>query len=133
MMEEITNHAVAKSPSLAPNQKSTVFTEGFEGATAPALPAGWTQVGTWRTSTGLTGTPPISAHTGQLGLLAHWDQTTFTGWCFSPDFPLVSGTTYTISFYFMAPGYQNEPDNLIAYIGQNRTAAIATTGTKIFE
>ena len=97
-----------------------VYTQGFEGTTGTALPVGWSTTGqTWRTA----GEVVVAPHTGTRQLASGWN---FGGpaWAFSRGVELTAGETYTISFWWQAPGYlaYNEPDNFRVRIGTGQTA-----------
>jgi len=104
------------------------MTEGFEGTQFSTLPAGWSPPGTattiWRGG-GTTGGVPPHTGTRQLQSLRAWAG---PGWVFSRGFELTEGVTYEISFYWQAPGMNDEPDNFRVRIGtgQSSDAMIAT-------
>ena len=112
-----------------------LFTEGFETTMDAGLPPGWSPEGTefsvWRSAAaiGAIGGDP---HSGERQLLSNWDVGQ-SGWVFSSGIELVGGTAYQISFWYQAPGYDDEPDNFRVRIGtgQSYDAMVATVFEQI--
>jgi hypothetical protein len=124
------------------------YFEGFEGTTGGgfqqtppvgAFPAGWTRTAdtTWGTTgntvsgIGSGNTPEITEpRTGARQMIRSWLQTGSFTWAFSPGFEFTAGTTYTISFWYRAPGYQGEIDRFKVQIANTTdrtgTGAAAT-------
>ncbi|MCL2167947.1 MAG: T9SS type A sorting domain-containing protein [Lentimicrobiaceae bacterium] len=129
-----------------------VFSEGFETATVPALPTGWTvsHTGTadswisvgpdliYGTGTdlgnipGVTGSVPIYAGTRMLGL--SWNETGRNAWAFSPGFTLTAGINYVVSFWLVMPGYPSygEISGLECKIGQTPTGTGMSSAASMY-
>jgi hypothetical protein len=118
--------------------KGIVYSEGFEGTSGNALPAGWVKSpGTnWITILGsdpdaLEGVEDFSAgaHSGARCMARSWKNAGNT-WAFSAGFALVAGNVATIKFWFVAPGYPtySEYDDFEVKIGnaQNSGSMSAT-------
>lgn len=125
------------------------YFEGFEATVDTVLPAGWTHSTAtiaWKTLTsgqqaeGIEGGTP-NARTGTRFLTKSWSRSGSFSWAFSEPIALTAGTTYTVSFWYQAPGYQGqtaERDLFKVQIGPStaRTGtnanATMTGGTTIF-
>jgi len=116
------------------SSREVVLFEGFESTTGFNLPTGWTKVGGngatgWRTISntesvaGVEDLTPV--YSGTRVLSRSWQHAGTGNWVFSNGLSLTGGTTYVVSFYFVAPGYiqYNEYDNFEVRIGQTATAA----------
>ena len=119
------------------------YFEGFEGINAELnlnapLPEGWTQYsfaegdlsrvwfpfgGVRSAGLGATG-PDFLPRTGQRQMVRLWDDEAAGNfaWAFSNPIQLYAGTTYTVSFWYLAPGYKfyETYDNFKVQIGPLR-------------
>ena len=115
------------------NPPSAPWFEGFESTSGNALPTLWTRTGlSWQTRGDQLGTgviPPFSG-TRQLTSYRHDGG---PAWAFSQGILLNAGTTYKISFAYMAPGNteENEPDNFRVRVGTGQ--AVASMTETVFE
>jgi len=116
----ITHNTSARTISFAfmggaANVATVPYFEGFESTTDAVLPSSWTHSAgenTWRTVAsnveGIeTAVPP---RTGNRQMARSWRHSRNNAWVFSEPIQLDAGTTYTVSFWYRAPGWQN-PDN----------------------
>ena len=100
---------------------TVVFSEGFEGTTTSALPAGWTATpnpgtaGSWQaTNNGMV------THNSLRGVGNFYGGTgARNAWAYTPGFTLTQGVTYTVQFWLRQPGYlRDEFDKFEVKIGQ---------------
>jgi hypothetical protein len=137
--------AMAKAP-YKPGNRAIVYQEGFESTSGTALPTGWTvsTPNTWETNTDVYymgfGAPgefigdDFEARTGSRMFGRSWNKSGNT-WAFSAGFPLTSGETYTVSFYFCAPGYApfGEVDDFEVKIGNTPTASGMASAFEVYK
>jgi len=109
--------------------------EGFEWTGLYDLPSTWTTTNTisWRTRAGGVGTAFIPPHTG-FRQLTSYRHDGGAAWAFSEGVLLTAGTTYEISFAYLAQGSlaNNEPDNFRVRLGTGQSVAEMTVAT-VFE
>jgi M6 family metalloprotease-like protein len=118
----------------APVAATVPYFEGFENTIDSVLPAGWTHSsGTiaWKASgstiDGLTNA--ANPRTGSRQMARSWRQSSSgSAWAFSQGIQLNAGATYTVSFWYRAPGWQN-PDNLSQIEYDNFKVQIGTSMT----
>jgi len=146
--------------SVSPNFKShhmatpssnssriVIYSEGFEDTQFGALPTGWTcyfnnpnifscpwvSIANDEDLVGIENPAPIQANTGIRSMAKSWR---FTGnlWAFSAGFSLSAGETYTVQFWFRAPGYPqwDEYDKFEVRIGQTATHTAMATANVVF-
>ena len=112
--------------------------EGFEGTTGDNLPPCWTGSGWITTATGPNNIPGVTsatgvpAHTGTRFMAVGWQSGNV--WAFSNALALTAGNTYTICFYYMAPGWAEfaETDDFVVRIGQTPTPAGMADATIVY-
>ncbi len=99
-----------------------VFTENFDGVTAPNLPDGWAienvngDAYTWMTSSSYS-------HSGPNSLYIRYNTSqAMNDWVFSSGVGLTGGTSYTISFWYRNSG-TSYPEKLALYYGTAQNAA----------
>jgi uncharacterized protein YjdB len=115
------------------------YFEGFESVTVTQagqpLPAGWVQ---HTQSAGFDGDiwfpfttvimsdidapgPNLPPRTGQNQMVRIWNDAGFFAWAFGPPIQLYAETTYTISFWYRAPGWgAADTDNFKVQIGPSK-------------
>jgi hypothetical protein len=110
------------------------YFEGFEETTDGDLPESWRHSGStavWRTTgnivEGVTGTTGLQGNTeprtGDRQMTRTWHQTGNFAWVLSEPVMLVEGTTYTVSFWYKAPGFPPTGafDNFRVQVGPTRS------------
>ena len=135
------------------SSRAIVYYEGFETTTGTALPTGWTESHTgsavpWFTLNDERGQMPgvvdddpdetpssMDIYAGERCLGRSWLNTGRAGWAFSNAISLFEGVEYTITFWFVAPGYPlfGEFDEFEVRIGQTATADAMSTAHLVFE
>jgi len=100
------------------------YFEGFEGSGTEIggpLPYGWTQysqfsdvsLNVWFPTSGISVEGiQFFPRTGFRQMVRTWAHTGDFVWAFSRPILLSAGTTYTVSFWYLAPGYADEYDEL---------------------
>jgi len=120
-----------KSPSPS---RDVVYTEGFESTTGTNLPTGWVKSNSgtnWITiANGQTFEQVqdiFAAHGGTRSMGRSWYRSG-NNWAFSAGFALEASVSYTVKFWFSAPGYATygEHDDFEVKIGAGQTAGDMT-------
>ena len=113
--------------SLALLTAQVPYHEGFETTAVDAIPAGWVryednQTTTWvvagNTIDGLDGYQ--QPRSGDLQMVRTQEQAGNNGWIFSRPVHLHAGIAYTISFWYRAPGIDDQYDDFKVQIGASR-------------
>jgi len=118
---------------ISQTSRAVVYSEGFENTTGIALPTGWKteQNGTlspWMTIDSKEALPgvtnPVPAYSGDRSMARSWNASGVDAWAISSGFALKENVSYTIIFWFRAPGYPqfSEFDDFEVKIGQTQTA-----------
>jgi len=138
----ITHNSAARTISfefMGGSMPTVPYFEGFESITVTQLyqplPAGWVQHtqsagddgDIWHTSLtvimsdiGATG-PNLPPRTGQNQMVRIWQDAGHFAWVFSPPIQLYAETTYTVNFWYRAPGGgTRDPDNFKVQIGPSK-------------
>ena len=146
-MSKATESVNALTQHYAPEKgRDLIYSEGFENTSGTALPTGWTvsSTGIWETNTDVYnmgfGSPGqyigdnFTAHTGSRMFGRCWQQSG-NNWAFSAGFDLAAGSTYTVSFYYCAPGYApfNEKDDFEVKIGDTPTASGMASAFELYK
>lgn len=123
------------SRSTSTSNRAIIYSEGFEGTSGTNLPTGWTKTAgvnwiTIATGQSFPGVQDIfAAYAGTRSMGRSWQRAGDT-WAYSAGFALVGGESYTVSFYFSAPGYEEagvmEYDDFEVKIGTGQTAGDMT-------
>jgi len=132
---QITHNAAARTISFAfmddgdlppiVEPATVPYFEGFEGSGAVPhgpLPEGWTQYpqtqdyNAWFPTAGVSAEsieatgPDFFPRTGQRQMVRIWEDAGDFAWAFSEPIQLYAGTIYTVSFWYLAPGYVYEDE-----------------------
>ena len=112
------------SPPPVVEPATVPYFEGFEGsgtAIGGPLPYGWTQysqfpgvpLNVWFPTSGVAVEGiQFFPRTGFRQMIRTWGSTGDFVWAFSRPILLSAGTTYTVSFWYLAPGYADDYDEL---------------------
>lgn len=116
------------------------WTEGFEGATIPALPSCWLEEnGDWVTTNNASSTYDADAYTGTQFLRDSWNATNEYVW--TPGFALEAGIPYDFSFWWAGDNYAGWTGDVFYNTSQSSVGATqlgipfveaATTTTKTY-
>jgi len=117
---------VNRTPTTVP------YFEGFEtsgSGEGQPLPEGWTQFShvpnappdVWFPLAGVAlGGVEFRPHTGQRQMVRFYRDAGYFAWAFSESILLYADTSYTVSFWFVAPGEEQHYDNFKVQIGPSR-------------
>jgi len=111
------------------------YFEGFEGsgtAVGGPLPERWTHYpqaqnyNVWFPTAGISAAsldvtgPDFMPHTGQRQMVRIWEDAGDFAWAFSEPIQLYAEITYTVSFWYLAPGHEHYYDLFKVQIGPSR-------------
>jgi hypothetical protein len=125
---------LSKPTMNAPQNRNTIFSENFESANIPNLPAGWTRTNLNTTYPGwATDDYWWDAGNGKYA----WDEWDLgsgarNAWMFSPSIQLTAGVAYSLSYMFIAGYDYGDGDNFEIKLAQQATVAAMNSGTEIY-
>jgi len=133
----------------SPTSRDVVFSEGFETTNIEQIPTGWLKstsgnyafivVNNQNTYPSGPGNIPgvvgiVQPFAGTKFLAQGWQDSGKGNWVISAGFSLTAGTTYTITFQLVMPGYSspNETNSFECRIGDTPTAAAMATAHLVY-
>jgi hypothetical protein len=109
------------------------YSENFSDVPVGTIPVGWTRESNSSRPWGATTTAAL-IHSGNRGLVTGFIGTSAKNeWVFTPPIALEEGTSYTLSFFYRAPGWAGTADRIKVYVGDEATPASMLAGTLLVE